>query len=326
MLARLVGVLIIHDRIVGVEIGLRRHRACRHLAKAVPDHVLHEIPVHRIHHRLAEILVGGGTFTVVHPCHGMRREIFPTLSGGTHTIHLGQALHIPVLDRATGKHIDLTILKRHGPRGRIGDHPVIDFVQIGLPIQIVVLVLHKVDIAALFPLVELVGAGPDGRVVRRVVGEIGAFIDVLGDHRHGAGLKDANEGAKGVLELENNRMVIRRGDRFHMLQAHPKARMGFTQEGIDRKHHILGGERLAIVPRNPFVQFEGIGQRIIRNLPRFGQRGHRVQVIVVAQKAFVNVARHKLRRAVLNQAQHQAGWLGLHHDIKAAPGVLRKSR
>ena len=70
------------------------------------------------------------------------------------------------------------------------------------------------------------GPVPIGRVVGRVGLEVGAFIDVLRNHRQRADLEDAEEGAERLLQREDDREFVRRLDLVELHQIAAGARHG----------------------------------------------------------------------------------------------------
>jgi hypothetical protein len=52
-------------------------------------------------------------------------------------------------------------------------------------------------------------------------------------------------------------------------------------------HEILRGDRLAVGPLGLFAQMEGINEAVGRNIPRFGDARHRVEIFwIVGDEAF----------------------------------------
>ena len=139
-------------------------------------------------------------------------------------MQLAEARHVEVLDRAAGQHVDLAgFVGNRARRGVRNDLPV-DLVEIGLALDAIVRVLDELDEGALLPLLELEGAGADRRVVGGIGLEVGAFIDVLRDHRHRADLEDADEWAERLLQREDDGVVVERLDLFdlHSCRAHAR--------------------------------------------------------------------------------------------------------
>ncbi|MPL86078.1 hypothetical protein SDC9_32054 [bioreactor metagenome] len=302
---------------IGVVIARRTGEGpVRDLAETVEQRLADELTVERIQDRLTEFLACGRALTVVQPHPGLRAEELPA---GLGDAGIGQRLHpvdVEILDRAGGQDVDLSGLVGHRARGGVGDHVPVDLVEIGLALVPVLGVLHQLDIRALDPFGELERAGADRRVVGRVGGEIGAFVDVLRHDRHRADLETVQERAEGRFQPEHHGLGVRRGDAFDVIENGAEPRMGLAQEHVGAEHHIVGRERLPVVPPHPVLKVEGIGQAVGRHLPAFRQRGHRVQLGVVAQQPFVDVARHLLGRGVLHQAEHQAWRFGLDDDIR----------
>jgi hypothetical protein len=162
--------------------------------------------------------------------------------------------------------------------------------------------------------------GPARRVVGRVGLEIGAFIDVLRDHRQRADLEDADEGAERLLQREDDRRFIRSLDLVELHQIAAGARVGLLEE-FDREQDVRRGEWLAVVPGHALQEFERVDLAVLADRPALGEAGQGIQLGAVAQQAFIDVAGHHLRRAVLHQAHHQARRLRLNHGIDNAAGL-----
>ncbi len=73
---------------------------------------------------------------------------------------------------------------------------VIHRVDIGQRFVVILLVLHQLNERTTTPFFQFVGACADRRVVGRVGQVIGIFVNMFGHHRHGAGFKNADEGAE----------------------------------------------------------------------------------------------------------------------------------
>src|SRR5699024_7903128 len=108
-------------------------------------------------------------------------------------------------------------------------------------------------------------------VVGRIVAVFRALVDVLGDHGHGADLENAHKGTDRVFQSKNNGMVIKGLDRFDCIHVGAVPRMSLAQEIIGTEYDIVGGERLAVVPSNPFFEMEGVFELVITDLPAGSQ-------------------------------------------------------
>ncbi len=103
--------------------------------------------------------------------------------------------------------------------------------------------------------------------------------------------------------------------------------MGLAQQ-LDREQHVVGGERLAVVPGRVLHELEGVGLAVVAHAPALGEAGQGLERGIVAQQPLVDVAGHHLGRAVLHHRQHQAGRFGLDHRVGGAAGLrsLREGR
>ena len=247
----------------------------------------------------------------------MRAEEFPARAGDAGVLELAQARHVEIFHRAARQHIDLAGFVRDRTRGGVGDYVPIDLVDVGLSLDVVVRILDQTNERTLLPLLEHEGAGTNRRVVGRIGLEIGPFIDVLRNHRQRADLEDADERAERLLQREDDRRLVRSLDLVELHQIAARARMGLLQE-IDREQDVCRCERLAVVPGHALHELEGVGLAVLADRPALGEAGQGIQFGAVAQQAFIDVASHHLRRAVLNQAHHQARRLRLDHGIDNA--------
>ena len=175
--------------IVGGELHMLVEGAGCGFGKALPGDLDHGLAVHRIHDGLAELGVVKGRLAVVEHQPGMGRVELPTLGGDGRTGQLGQARHIKELDRAARHHIDLARFKRRCARGRIRDDVEVEVLHHGLALGVVQLIGHQLDVGAPHPFLVLEGPRANRLGIRRVGGEVGVLVDVLGDHRHRAGVE-----------------------------------------------------------------------------------------------------------------------------------------
>ena len=247
----------------------------------------------------------------------MRAEELPAGAGDAGVLELAQARHVEIFHRAARQHVDLAGFVGDRTRGGVRNHVPVDLVDIGLALDVVVRILDQFDERALLPFLEHEGPGADRRVVGRVGLEVGAFIDVLRNHRQRADLEDADEGAERLLQREDDRRVIRSLDLVELHQIAAGARVGLLEE-FDREQDVRCRERLAVVPGRALHEFERVDLAVRADGPALGEAGQGLQLGAVAQQAFIDVAGHHLRRAVLDQAHHQARRLRLNHGIDDA--------
>ncbi len=257
----------------------------------------------------------------------MRAEEFPAIAGDADVLELGQPRHVEVFHRAAGQHIDLAGFKRNRAGGRVGDHVPVDFVEGRLALDVVVRILDQLDERALLPLLEHEGAGSDRGVVGRIGLVIGSLVDVLGNHRQRTDFEDAEERSERLLQREHHGGVVGGLDLVELHQVCAGTRMGLFQE-IDREQHVGGRERLAVMPGDACSELEGVDLAVLADGPAVRQPRLRLQFRTVAQQALIDVARNHLRRAVLDDAEHQAGRFRLDHGIDDAAHfrVLRDGR
>src|SRR5690606_9672506 len=166
------------------EAGAAVQRAGRDARIAEKGDIAHRFSVKRIHDRLAETYVVDRLFAVIEPEEGLRADKRPALFGDGRTGQFRQALDIEILDTAGGQHIDLAGLEGSRARCGVRDDVEIDAFDRGDALFVVVLVGYEMDVGAAHPLIELQRPGADRRVVRRIIDEIAALVDVLRNHRH----------------------------------------------------------------------------------------------------------------------------------------------
>lgn len=254
-------------------------------------------------------------------------EHLPSLGGDAGIGQFRQPVDVVDIDRTAGQHVDLAGLVGNGAGGSVGDHLIVDFVEIRPVLQPIVFIAYEMDEGALLPLLEFERACSDRRVVRRIGAEIAALIDVLGDHRGRGDLHRQEEGTERLFENDLDRQLVDLLDFLDLrIGDQAPAGMDLAQEFIEGEDDIVGAERLAIMPFDAALQVERIGLGVLGNLPALGERGQRVEFLVVAQQRFVNIAGHHLRRPVLIEAKHEEWRFGLNHDMDGAAlfGRLRR--
>jgi hypothetical protein len=256
-----------------------------------------------------------------HP--GMRRHHLPSGGGDAGVVGGLEAGDVEVVDRAAGEDVDLAVLVGDGAGGGVGDELEVDLVEIGPVLHPVFVVADEVDVGAALPLLELERAGADRRRVHLVRGVVGALVDVRGDDRGGGDLHREHQRAEGLAEHDLHRAVVGGGDALDLVGVdRAPARMDLRQEHVEREDDVLGRERLAVVPGDALLQVEGVGERVVGDLPLAGERRLGLEVGRVAQQRLVDVAGDHVGRAVLVQALHQHRRLRRHHDVQR-PALLR---
>ena len=140
---------------------------------------------------------------------------------------------------------------------------------------------------------------------------------MLRNHRQRGNLEGAEEGAKRLFQREDDRRFIGSFVLVELHQIAAGARVGLLEE-FDREQDVRCRERLAVMPGHALNQFKRVDLAVLADCPALGEAGQGIQFGAVAQQAFIDVAGHHLRRAVLNQAYHQARRLRLNHGIDNA--------
>ncbi|MNJ61044.1 hypothetical protein D3C77_568130 [compost metagenome] len=142
---------------------------------------------------------------------------------------------------------------------------------------------------------------------------------MLGHHGCKARFEHQHEGREGGLQLDDDGLGVGRGDRINeLVQDDAGARMRLGQHLGQREHDVFGRERLAVMPLDVVLQVEGVGQAIGRRLPGFGQARLGLQVGVIGQQAFVDLARDELRGPLLVDGRDDHRRLGLNNHVQGA--------
>ena len=182
-------------------------------------------------------------------------------------------------------------------------------------------IFYEANERTLLPFLEHERAGTDRRVIVRVGLEVGAFVQMLGNHRQRADLEDAEERSERLFQCEHHGEIIGRFNLFKLYQIGPRPRMGLLAH-FDREQNVGRRKRLAVMPIHARLELEGVDLGVLADSPAFGEAGQRLQFRAVAQQTFKDIAGHHLGRAVLDHGQHQAGRLGLDHGIDDTSHLL----
>ncbi|MNL36372.1 hypothetical protein D3C87_1584470 [compost metagenome] len=176
---------------------------------------------------------------------------------------LGHARHVHRLDVLQPGLQHRALFQRHAARGGIGNHAISDAVQVGPAFFPVVLVLDQFDVGAALPALELERPRAHRRIVVRVLPDRRVHVvQVPGQDRAPADIERIQKRGVRLLQLEYDRLRIRRRDLLHV--RHQRAGAGRVGEDLGvGEHHIVGRERLAIMPLHLRLQMEGVGQAIL---------------------------------------------------------------
>ena len=182
------------------------------------------------------------------------------------------------------------------------------------------------DVRAAHPFLQLERTGADRRLVGRIGAVVGAVIDVLGHDRRRAGLPRHDERRERLLQLEDDGVRIGRDHVLGALHDRARARMDLDEIFLRGEDDVVGGERLAVMPFHVLLELERVGQAVGRDAPRLGEARHRLEVEIVAQQAFVDLAGDDRGRRRLVDADHQGRRLGRNDDVHRAAALRRLRR
>ncbi|CFN49156.1 Uncharacterised protein [Bordetella pertussis] len=261
-----------------------------------------------------------------HQPHGA--EHLPALGGVLHAGQGAQALDVDAVDVVAVDQVHVGLLEGHRARGRIGNDLEADAVQVGQAGFPVFVVAHQRDVRAAHPFLELERAGAHRVLVGGVVAVIGALVEMLGHHGHGAGLEHRDEGSEGFLQADFYGGRVYRAHAFHIgVEDQLGAWMHLAHQLVDGKHHVVGAKRLAVVPFHVGLQLEGIDQAVGRDAPGARQAGLRLEVRVVGQQALEDLAADELGGRLRIDGGDQDGRLGMHDGAqRAAAGLGLRGR
>ena len=262
----------------------------------MPDHLGHRFAIERVQDRLADAHVLEERQPVVDPHPRRRRELFPALGRDRRTGQLRETHDVEVFGSAPGQDVDLARFERGGARRRVGNDVPVDVVDLRQARLVIVLVLHQVDERGALPFLELEGPGANRCACHRL-GEVSLAQQVLRRDRQRAHIEQLEKRSIGSAELELHRVGIERAHAFHRLHGNADARIERAHQLVGGEHHVVRREGLAVVPRHPLLQLEGVDQAVLADAPLRRQAGLGLQLLIEAQQAVVDVADDHLRWA-----------------------------
>src|SRR6267378_892672 len=125
---------------------------------------------------------------------------------------------------------------------------------------------------------ESKGAGADG-----AAGKVGA--SVRGNDANGARNEIHAEGSKRLTEMKDDRGIVGRFDGGdHAKSSAFRGFVGGLHDEFERRLHVGGGDRAAIVEANAAAEMEDISEQV-GSRPRFGKIAVEVHLIVALQQA-----------------------------------------
>ncbi len=232
-----------------------------------------------MHDGLAHSEVLQGRRAVVHPHRCGRGGLLVALGRDGHAGQLAQARHVEVLDRPARQHIDLARFERGSPRRAVGNDVPVHVVDPRQAGHVVRVVLDKLNERAALPFLELEGAGANGRARQRL-GQIHFAQQMLRSDGHRADVEQAEERGVGLDHPDLDSLRIERLDARDVLHRDAHARNEGAQELVDGEHHVVRGERLAVVPGHAVLQLEGVDHAVRTHLPFGREAGHRLQLFI----------------------------------------------
>ena len=262
------------------------------LAVAEPDVVDHELAVDGIGDRLANLLIVQSGLLGVDQQLDHGADHLVALGGHLDRGQLRQLLGVAVGHGPEARHVRFALLQRSGARCLVVDEAHDDAIEIRQPLAPVVRVLVEAHEFAAPPLDELEGAGADRAVGVGVGLDVALAEDVLGQHRALVARQRRQHVGRGVVELEDRRVVVGRFDRRDVAEGADAARMRLLQHLHDGELHVGGREGLAVVEFHVLAQLEGDGLAVGRNLPAFGQARFGLEVEAVFEQPVVDLGRH----------------------------------
>ena len=219
-----------------------------------------------------------------------------------HPLELGVLGLAAVLDGIEAHAVQVAGLELHKHGGRVRFHQIDVAVEIGAALKIVG-VVGQDDLLPGPPLLEDIRAGAHRAPRQGRLGEVDARQQVPGQNVQAPGTQGRGEGL-GIGDPEG--MVVRRLGLLH-LEIVP----GIGGGGLGVHHHlvgeqhVLGRERGAVLPLDPFTEMEGNGEPVRRDVPAFGQVPHQVEVAVILHQAVVDQGVDVGRGGVGGQGRQQ---------------------
>ncbi len=202
--------------------------------------------------------------------------------------------------------VDAPGLELEEDGGLARDHPVHDAAQVRAPL-VVVGIRQQHHLLPRLPLLEAIGAGahrmavlgrlPQGpRLRERLQQVLGQDVGAPCLHRPRVGL----------VVVHVHRVRVGRVHALHeqeaLLERGRRLRIDHRLVG---EHHVLGGERVAVVPLDVPPQLEREVQAVLAVGPRLGHRRGHVEVLVQLHEAVVDQPAHLVGGLVRGEARDQ---------------------
>ncbi|MCY1211974.1 hypothetical protein D9M72_236980 [compost metagenome] len=232
---------------------------------------------------------------------------------------LREPLRILERHRVERRVLRLAFLQRRSPCAGVRNDLEDDLVQVRLALVPVVGIALQHDVVALVPFLEHKGPGAHRLVVVGVVKDVGALIQMLGQHLRAVAVERAEHGQRRLGEAQHHSQRIRRIDLGHLAEQDLVARVELLPDIFQRPFDIGRGERLAVVPLDVGTQVESQRLRIPGDLPAFSQGRLELEVVVVLQQAVEHIGAEEAGRCRRVQRGGEDDGLGLDDRGQRAP-------
>ena len=280
MLRRLLGVVFpLRDALVKQRIGRVHRHVIADRAIAAQHLVHHVLAVDRIFQRHPQIVVQERLGVAMHDEHIMTRALHTLHRQTGCTVQQGRNLGIDPVDQ-----MHLPRLQRAHARGRVVDRQDLDLVHMTTAaVPVIRVLLEQMPHAGLIRLDHIgAGADPCGRIVETAIRL---------DHQVIIAQQERQVGIRRVQpDDEHVALDLHRGDAAHDAQRTRFAVL--VGMALHRAHHILGGQRLAVVELHTRPDLEHPGLRIRRRLDALRQTHLKLAVLVHIHQRLAELVQH----------------------------------
>ncbi len=239
-------------------------------------------------------------------------------------------LRLPgVLQRREPHLVDAACAKLEEHGGHVGDDAHDASVEKGPSLEIVG-VVDEDDFLARLPLLEAIGARPDGVAGQRAFRYVRSFQEVLRHH----GGAPAHERRRKGLVVGHAEGVGVEGLGLLDLEEIPgvgRGRLRVDGEPVGEED-VFGREGLPVVPADPLSEVKGDDEAVFRDVPGFGQIADDIEIPVVLHEAVEDEPRDAVRGVVRGKHGDEVACIAdgaLHQDVPVglphpAPGGRRR--
>ena len=211
--------------------------------------------------------------------------------------------------------VDLAVGQGRDLRGALGNHAEdqpVEFRQARLEVGSVA---NQHDALVAPVALETESAGADRAGVGLVAVGIGAGIEVAWQDRRLGHVELPQQRGVRALQPEDHGVRVGRLDRFDGgRETGARAGMEAEQHLLEGELHILGGERLAVVPRHARRQGEADFAPVLGNRPAGGEIGPHRAVAVEGHEAVEDRAGHRMDRTCGRDRRIEMAGIAAHRD------------